>query len=116
MATAVFCIANSNSQAERIVNELKEAGFTYNDISVLFPDTGGPRHLAHEQHTNAPEDAEAKQYEGRVKSGSILISVHTENRAELERARGILECSGAQDIATASGRSAYDTGKTHRQR
>jgi len=55
MARAIFCIATSEAQAESIVNQLKEAGFSYNDISVLFPDKAGSRHFAHEQHTKAPE-------------------------------------------------------------
>src|SRR5919205_1753853 len=34
---------------------------------------------------------EAKRYEGRIKSGNILISVHTEDQSETRRARDIFE-------------------------
>lgn len=44
---------------------------------------------------------EAKKYEGRVKAGSVLISVHSENSAETDRAKGIFEAAGAEDISTA---------------
>jgi len=165
MAKAVFCIATSEFQAETIVNELKVAGFSDNDISVLFPDKTGTKDFAHEQHTKAPEAAvtgagtlgviggalgwlagigalaipgagpfiaagpimaalsaaavgaavggiagaligmgipeyEAKRYEGKIKEGNILISVHTENHDEAKRAKNIFEQAGAQDIST----------------
>lgn len=181
MAKSVFCIATSETQAEFIVNELKDAGFAYNDISVLFPDTAGTRHFAHEQHTKAPEGAaagagtggvlggalgwltgigvlaipglgplvaagpiaaalsgaavgaavggitgalvgmgipefEAKRYEGRIKGGNILISVHTEGQSEVQRAQEIFEHSGAQDIAIAGERPVPQAGKAERQR
>lgn len=45
---------------------------------------------------------EAKKYEGKVKSGSSLISVHSEDSNETKRAKGIFEQAGAQDI-TSSG-------------
>lgn len=45
---------------------------------------------------------EAKQYEGKVKSGSCLISVHSENSKETKRAKEILERAGVKDITTAS--------------
>ncbi len=178
MAKAIFCIATSEAQAESIVNQLKEAGFSYNDISVLFPDKAGTRHFAHEQHTKAPEGAttgagaggivggalgwlagigvlaipglgpfiaagpimaalsgaavgaavggiagalvgmgipeyEAKRYEGRIKSGNILISVHAEDHGESKHAREIFERAGAEDIASAGevgvSRKAADT-------
>src|SRR5436190_10499952 len=154
MAKAVFCIATSEFQAESIVNDLRLAGFSDNDISVLFPDKTGPRDFAHEQHSKAPEGAatgagaggilggalgwlagigllaipgvgpfvaagpimaalsgaavggavggiagaliglgipeyEAKRYEGKVKSGGILISVHTEDSDEVKAAKEI---------------------------
>jgi len=54
---AVFGIAKSVAQAERIANGLKAAGFSGDDISVLFPDKEGTRDFAHEQHTKAPEGA-----------------------------------------------------------
>jgi hypothetical protein len=166
MAKAIFCIATSEAQAESIVNQLKESGFSYNDISVLFPDKAGTKHFGHEHHTKAPEGAaagagtggilggalgwlagigvlaipgvgpfiaagpvmaalsgaavgaavggitgalagmgipeyEAKRYEGRIKTGNILISVHTEDQDETRRAREIFERAGAEDIATA---------------
>lgn len=54
---AVFCIARDRAQAESIVNELKNAGFPNNDISVLMSDTSGTRDFAHEQNTKIPEGA-----------------------------------------------------------
>ena len=43
---------------------------------------------------------EAKRYEGKVKGGHALISVHSENSAETERAKKIFEAAGAEDIST----------------
>src|SRR5512132_3052250 len=152
--TAVFGIATSESQAERIANDLKGAGFVGDDISVLFPDKAGSRDFAHEQHTKAPEGAAtgagtgglvggglgwlvgigalaipgvgpfiaagpimaalagaamgaaaggltgalgglriheyaAKQHEGKILKGNVLISVHTEDSKEVDRAKQI---------------------------
>ena len=43
MEKAVFGIAKSESQAVSITSQLKTAGFSQNDISVLLPDkTGEP--------------------------------------------------------------------------
>ncbi len=164
MNKAVFGIANTQSQAGIILQELKSAGFSNNDISVLFPDKQGTRDFAHEQHTKAPEGAsagagtgvvlggalgwlvgigalaipglgpfiaagplmaalagagvgaaaggltgaligmvipeyEAKRYEGKIKEGNILISVHAENSDERDRAKEILKRCGAEDIS-----------------
>ena len=43
---------------------------------------------------------EAKRYEGRVKEGGILLSVHTESSEEVDRAKEILERTGAEDISS----------------
>jgi hypothetical protein len=43
---------------------------------------------------------EAKRYEGRVKDGGILLSVHSDNSDETKRAKEILERTGAQDISS----------------
>jgi hypothetical protein len=164
MAKAVFCIAKSEEQAVQIVNSLKAAGFSNNDVSVLLPDRAGSRDFAHEQHTKAPEGAaagavaggvavgvlgwlvgigslaipgigpfiaagpimaalggaaaggavggltgalvgfgipeyEAKQYEGKIKSGNILISVHTEDNKERATAKEIFDRAHASDIS-----------------
>ncbi len=45
---------------------------------------------------------EAKRYEGKLKEGNILISVHSENSAETIRAEAIFKQAGAQNIATSS--------------
>src|SRR5580765_5225313 len=162
---SVFCIATSRDLADQIVDRLKTANFSNNDISVLFPDKGTTRDFAHEKNTKAPEGAvagagtggmiggalgwiagigalaipgvgpfiaagpimaalsgvavgaaaggiaggliglgipeiEAKRYEGKVKSGNILISVHTENSEEITAAKNIFTTAGAQDICT----------------
>jgi hypothetical protein len=57
MTKAVFCIAKNLDQTETIVNNLYTAGFSTNDISVLFPDKSTTKDFAHEKHTKAPEGA-----------------------------------------------------------
>ena len=168
---SVFCIASSRAQADRIVVDLKDANFSSNDISVLFPDKDTTRDFAHEKNTKAPEGAatgagtggviggalgwiagigalaipgvgpfsaagpimaalsgaaigaaaggiaggliglgipelEAKRYEGKVKAGNLLISVHTENSEEISRAKSIFTTAGAEDICTTGEASA----------
>src|SRR6187551_3997074 len=162
---SVFCITSSREQADRIVDQLKAANFSNNDISVLFPDKGTTKDFAHEKNTKAPEGAvagastggviggalgwiagigalaipgvgpfiaagpiiaalsgaaigatvggiaggliglgipelEAKRYEGKVKEGNILLSVHTENSEEIATAKDIFTKAGAEDICT----------------
>jgi Protein of unknown function (DUF3341) len=44
---------------------------------------------------------EAKRYEGRVKQGGILLSVHSDSSEWTKRAKEILERTGAEDISSA---------------
>jgi hypothetical protein len=44
---------------------------------------------------------EAKRYEGRLKDGGVLLSVHCETSEEIARAKDILKHTGANDIASA---------------
>jgi hypothetical protein len=50
---------------------------------------------------------EAKRYEGRVKSGGILLSVHCDSSEWVKRGKTILEQTGAEEIGTA-GEAAAD--------
>jgi hypothetical protein len=45
-------------------------------------------------------ELEAKRYEGKVKAGNLLISVHTESSEEIKRAKDIFTAAGAEDICT----------------
>lgn len=172
---SVFCIATSRAQADQIVDQLKAADFSNNDISALFADTHTSHDFAHEKHTKAPEGAvtgagtggviggalgwiagigvlaipgfgpfiaagpimaalsgaaigatvggitggliglgipefEAKRYEGKLKDGNILISVHTENAEEITQAEDIFTRAEAQDICTTGETTAPDEG------
>jgi len=42
---------------------------------------------------------EARHYESRIREGNILVSIHTDLDVEAEKAREILERSGAEEIA-----------------
>lgn len=57
--------------------------------SQLFP--SGPFHWW---------ELEAKLYEGKVKSGNILISVHTEDYDDISRARSLFERMKAEDVTS----------------
>jgi len=173
MSKSVFCTATA-SQTDTIVRNLKAAGFSSNDISVLMADKSGTKDFAHEHNTKAPEgtaagagtgavvggalgwlvgigalaipglgpfiaagpimaalsgaalggtvggltgaligmgipEFEARKYEGKVKSGSSLISVTSDDSDETKRAKEIFEQGGAEDITTA-GELAVPTG------
>ena len=44
---------------------------------------------------------EAKRYEGRIKEGGILLSVHCDNSDWIGKAKDVLKQTGAEDIASA---------------
>jgi hypothetical protein len=54
---------------------------------------------------------EAKRYEGRIREGGVLLSVHCDSADWVKRAKEVLEHSGAQDIASESEKSG-DYGNT----
>jgi hypothetical protein len=68
---SVFCIATSRSQAEQIVDQLRNADFFNNDISVLFPDKDTTRDFAHEKNTKAPEGIATGAPIGGVVGGAL---------------------------------------------
>ena len=161
MKRSALCIVDTEIQADAIVEKLRSAGFSDNDISVLFPDRGRIHDFAHKKETKVPEGAtigvgtagviggtigllagigelailglgafiaagpiiaalsgvgvcgltgaliglgipeyEAKSYEGKVKKGGILISVHSGSNDETTSAKGIFKEEGAHDISS----------------
>lgn len=71
MKKAVICIVPVESQAERIVSSLKNAGFNNSDISILMPDTAGVRDMGHEKHSKAPEGTATGAAAGAVFGGAL---------------------------------------------
>src|SRR5450755_3563012 len=68
---SVFCIATSYGQAEMIVDRLKAANFSNNDISALFPDKETSHDFAHTKNTKAPEGAVTGAGTGGVVGGAL---------------------------------------------
>src|SRR5215475_1083931 len=56
---------------------------------------------------------EAKRYEGRIKSGGILLSVHCDNSEWTKKAKQILEDTGAEDVSS-TGEASADFSKSDR--
>ena len=56
---------------------------------------------------------EAKRYEGRIKSGGILLSVHCDDSQWTKKAKRILEETGAQEVSS-TGESDADFSKSDR--
>lgn len=94
---SVFCIAASRDQAYRIVDHLKAESFSDNEIAVGAAVDG----IAAGLIGRGVPQIEAERYEGKVKAGNILISVHTEDLGDIARARDMFKQAGAQDICTA---------------
>jgi hypothetical protein len=58
---------------------------------------------------------EAKRYEGRVKDGGILVSVHCDSSDEVSRAKDILKQAGGEDVASAGEKSVSSHTATDRK-
>jgi hypothetical protein len=71
MTKSVFGMANSESQVTNIIDQLLSAGFTKDDISVLFPDRKATKDFAYEKHTKAPEGATTGVISGGVLGGIL---------------------------------------------
>jgi len=56
---------------------------------------------------------EAKRYEGQIKNGGILVSVHCDDSEWVNRAKRIFEDGGAHDVSSTSEESA-DSAKSNR--
>ena len=54
---------------------------------------------------------EAQRYEGRVKAGGILLSIHCDDSDWTKRAKAILEANGVEDVSS-SGEAKADFSKT----
>jgi len=54
---------------------------------------------------------EAKRYEGRIKEGGILLSVHSDNSDWTKKATEILRRSGAEDVSS-TGEAGADFAKS----
>jgi hypothetical protein len=52
---------------------------------------------------------EAKRYEGRVKNGGTLLSVHCDTSDQVKRAKDLLKTTGAEDIASTGEAAAADS-------
>src|SRR5215467_9564073 len=57
---------------------------------------------------------EAKRYEGRVRNGGVLLSVHCDTSQQITRAKEVLKRTGADDVATSS-EEAVGTGSDTRR-
>src|SRR6187551_4052596 len=68
---SVVGIVDDEARAESMVVALQSAGFSRNDISVLFPDKRGTKDFAHEPNTKAPEGAVAGAAGGGALGGTI---------------------------------------------
>ncbi len=55
---------------------------------------------------------EAKRYEGHMKEGGILVSVHCDSSEEVGRAKDVLKQSGAEDISSAGEKAVSTHGMT----
>ena len=71
MSNTVFCLAANDTQASRLVEDLKATHFEANDISVLYHDKRGTRDFAHEHHTKAPEGVTVGVTTGGVTGAAI---------------------------------------------
>ena len=54
----------------------------------------------------------AKRYEGRVKDGGILLSVHSDDSVWTKRAKEILERTGAEDVSSTGEATSEKSAKT----
>ena len=69
--TAVFGIYTTVAAADLATDSLVKAGFSASDISALLPENLGPKPIATEKATKAPEGATAGASTGAVLGGAL---------------------------------------------
>ena len=52
---------------------------------------------------------EAKRYEGRIKSGGVLLSVHCESSEDVSKAMNLLKGTGAEDVSSTGEKAVSST-------
>ena len=72
--TAVFGIYPMMPNLENGLNELKQAGFRHEDVSVLFPENLGSKELATVKATKAPEGVASGAGSGAVLGGGCAAT------------------------------------------
>jgi hypothetical protein len=168
MAKVVLCIVPGHPQALKVVDELKAAGLSNDNISVLMSDKASTKEFAQETHTKTPQagavtgakvggvlggtlgllvgigtlaipgvgpfiaagplmgalsgtalgvaaggisgslvglgitEIEAKRYEGKLKAGNVLVSVHVDTSDLAQRVKDVFQRAGAEDISVST--------------
>ncbi|MFN0078002.1 MAG: hypothetical protein ACKVY0_16215 [Prosthecobacter sp.] len=98
---SVFCIAYSRLQADQMVQRLKGAAFSIQDISVLAavgPMVAALGDMADGLHNQGVPLPKARLYQVRVNEGRILLSVQAASDDEITLAKEILSKAGGNDI------------------
>jgi uncharacterized membrane protein len=71
MSRTIYCLVDSGNRAESVVEQLKDAAFTSEDISVIMPDATGTKFLSPEFTSKAPEGAVTGASTGGVIGGVL---------------------------------------------
>jgi hypothetical protein len=168
MPRIVFCTPEGEAKAQEVIQQLKDAGFSSKDISLILPDPTGNMFLAYEFNHKSEQGTAAgattgavaggvlgwlagigtlalpgigplvmagpvmaalagvaaggtvgglsgaliglgfkeddvHRYVGRIKEGRVMISVHTDDAAEAEKARAIFDAAGIEEGSCVEG-------------
>src|SRR5882757_3060795 len=68
---SVIGLATTRAMADSVVATLHDAGFSYDDVSVLMADKSGSRDFAHEKNTKAPEGVATGATTGGAVGGTL---------------------------------------------
>jgi hypothetical protein len=90
------CITSSLPQADRIVEQLREANFAPDEISVLVPEQGPGTALAPPIRADGPDSDRFG-----CNRESILVSVHLEGGCGMGRAEEIFGRASSEEPAPA---------------
>jgi hypothetical protein len=71
MQQAILGTVSGMAQTTRVIEALKTAGFTNDDISVLMPDEYGAQELGYEKHSKAPEGIAFGAFLGAIIGGVL---------------------------------------------
>jgi hypothetical protein len=112
--TAVFGIYSTNGSAAAAVDTLRTEGFRSTDVSRLVPfvatlDGGAMGDATGVLIGLGMSAYQERRYEGRMRRGGVLLSVHADDRDWASKGQQILEQTGAEDIcSTAETESEFD--------